>query len=206
MFNKRKASCICSGSGERFFCSEKERSESQPLTSDRLNDLLGVSSPVFLCIGTDRIIGDSLGPMVGSMLERESCGQIPVFGTLQKPVHAMNLHQISEQIKKKHPDRMVIAVDASLGHYKEIGSVYVRSGALRPGAGVSKNLPAAGDISITGIAAPDSQQPYLSLQTARLSTIAAMAETICACILYVTKQVPHEQYMLCFPGSRRNSE
>ncbi len=139
--------------------------------------------PVILCIGTDRIIGDSLGPMVGSMLQKESGGILPVYGTLQHPVHALNLNQINDQIKKKHPDRIVIAIDASLGDRHEVGSVYVRSGGLHPGAGVSKTLPSTGDISITGIAAPDSRQPYLALQTARLSTIAAMAEVICTCIM-----------------------
>lgn len=159
--------------------------KSIPLTADRLHTFLAAASPVILCIGTDRIIGDSLGPMVGSMLQKETAGALPVFGTLQNPVHAMNLRQIKEEIKKKHPDRLILAVDASLGHYKEIGSVYIRSGGLYPGAGVSKNLPVTGDISITGIAAQDSQQPYLSLQTARLSTIAGMAEQICCCILRV---------------------
>ena len=46
---------------------------SYPLRSDHLRNLienLSVSdhAPVILCVGTDRIIGDSLGPMVGTML------------------------------------------------------------------------------------------------------------------------------------------
>ena len=160
---------------------------SVPLSPDTLHNCLPPFSsvPVILCIGTDRIIGDSLGPMAGSMILRESNGRIPVFGTLHDPVHAMNLRQTEEEIKKKHSNRMIIAVDASLGSPKEIGSVYVRCGGLHPGAGVSKNLPSTGDIAITGITAADSHQPYLSLQTARLSTIASMAETICSCILRV---------------------
>ena len=48
-------------------------------------------APVLLCIGSDRVTGDSLGPMVGSPLEERYKKSIPVFGTLKMPVHALNL-------------------------------------------------------------------------------------------------------------------
>ena len=145
-------------------------------------------SPVILCIGTDRIIGDSLGPITGSILSyKTETGQIScrlsVYGTLAAPVHALNLNETLQEIKKKHPHCPVIAVDASLGSLSHIGTTYVRSGCIRPGAGVCKRLPSAGDIAITGIAAADSTHPYLSLQTARLSVIAQMADYISQCIL-----------------------
>ena len=58
-------------------------------------------------------------------------------------------------------------------------------GCLYPGAGVCKNLPGVGDIAITGIANSESTRPFLDLQTARLSTVSAMADRICGCILDV---------------------
>lgn len=158
-----------------------------PLCPDRLRRLLdetgSCGAPVILCIGTDRLIGDCLGPFLGTLLERTAEDRLPVYGTLSDAVHALNLPDIYAQIKKKHPHRAVIAVDASLGSPEHIGSVFVRSGSLRPGAGVRKTLPEAGDISITGIVGACDSQPYLNLQTVRLSTIAAMAEEICSCIL-----------------------
>lgn len=141
------------------------------------------TAPVILCIGTDRIIGDSLGPLVGTLLKKCAAHDFPVYGTLEDTVHALNLRDILPQIKKTHPGRTVIAIDASLGPAAEVGSVFIRPGSLRPGAGVSKRLPAAGDLAITGIAGTEGQQPYLSLQTARLSTIMEMAEQIRDCIL-----------------------
>lgn len=140
-------------------------------------------APVILCVGTDRVIGDCLGPLVGTTLERAAKGQLPVYGTLQNTVHALNLPETISQIKKKHPDRIIIAVDASLGDAKQIGTVFIRPGCLRPGAGVFKKLPEIGDISITGIANSESSRPYLDLQTARLSTVSAMADVISSCIL-----------------------
>ncbi|MFR8547165.1 MAG: spore protease YyaC [Lachnospiraceae bacterium] len=139
--------------------------------------------PVILCIGTDRIIGDCLGPLAGSMIKKAAGEHLPVYGTLEHTVHALNLSAISQEIKKKHHGQIMIAVDASLGSYEHIGSVFVRPGCLRPGAGVRKKLPGVGDIAITGIANGESSSPYLDLQTARLSTISRMAEMICDCIL-----------------------
>ena len=140
-------------------------------------------TPVILCIGTDRIIGDCLGPLVGTTLERTVKDQLPIYGTLQHTVHALNLPDTISQIKKKHPNRIVIAVDASLGDPNQVGGIFIRPGHLRPGAGVFKKLPEIGDISITGIANSESSQPYLDLQTARLSTVSAMADIICHCIV-----------------------
>ncbi|MCD7954195.1 MAG: spore protease YyaC [Lachnospiraceae bacterium] len=141
--------------------------------------------PVVLCIGTDRIIGDCLGPLTGSLLMERADRSLDVYGTLQSTVHACNLEKTLFQIKKEHPTSTVIAVDASLGRRCRPGSVFVRAGSLKPGMGVSKNLPEAGDISITGIAGTQGSQPWLTLQTVRLSMIMAMAEEICECILEV---------------------
>ena len=184
-----------------------ESLHSVPLTPSVLRHLLTEintvsASPVILCIGTDRIIGDSLGPVTGSILTYRISGRsalselsdrIFVYGTLSAPVHALNLDETLREIKKKHPYYPVIAVDASLGSLPYIGTAYVRSGCIQPGAGVRKRLPAAGDIAITGIAAADSTHPYLSLQTARLSVITRMAEYISQCILDACTSVPDFQ-------------
>ena len=112
-----------------------------------------VLSPVILCIGTDRLIGDSLGPLTGSLLQRAHC-PLPVYGTLAQPVHALNLADFLAEIRRMHPNRPVIAIDASLGPDSRIGCLTLRPHGLQPGAGVHKRLAPAGDISITGITGP----------------------------------------------------
>ena len=76
------------------------------------------SELVFLCIGSDRVTGDCLGPYIGHQLlehlNTDTHG-VYVYGTLKSPVHALNLSRISRQIKILHPEGLVIAVDASLG-------------------------------------------------------------------------------------------
>jgi len=45
---------------------------------------------IVVCIGTDRAIGDALGPLVGTML-KNSDFKYPVYGTLDSPIHALNI-------------------------------------------------------------------------------------------------------------------
>ena len=120
---------------------------------------------VFLCIGSDRVTGDCLGPYIGHLLTPHETGHIFVYGTLSSPVHALNLEKISSLIKKFHPHALVIAIDASLGQKKHLGYVTIGNGALYPGAGVQKNLPPVGDIHITGIVNTAGLMEHLTLQT-----------------------------------------
>ena len=145
--------------------------ESIPLCPDSLLLLLGScrtsfsrksGRPVILCIGTDRLIGDSLGPITGSFLLRYGC-PCPVYGTLMQPVHALNLDVQSSIIRKHHPNSPVLAIDASLGPCSRIGALSLHPYGLQPGSGVHKHLPHTGDISITGITNSESLHPYLAL-------------------------------------------
>lgn len=48
---------------------------------------------ILVCIGTDRSTGDALGPLVGTKLEQVGITNFQVFGTLDEPVHALNLEE-----------------------------------------------------------------------------------------------------------------
>lgn len=111
----------------------------------------GQSDLVFLCIGTELVNGDSLGPLVGYQLCRKTSSRISVYGTLHDPIHALNLERRVNEIKRKHPGSCIIAIDASFGSRRHLGSVLIQTGPLYPGLGVNKNLPPVGDVSITGI-------------------------------------------------------
>ena len=71
--------------------------------------------PVFVCIGSDRVTGDSLGPLVGTRLQYADNFTLPVYGTLDFPIHALNLKDAMRSIKYFHPYNPIIAIDASLG-------------------------------------------------------------------------------------------
>ena len=133
---------------------------------------------VFLCIGSDRITGDCLGPYIGHLLHPHESPRIFVYGTLSDPVHALNLEKSSRLIGQLHPHALVIAIDASLGQKKHLGYVTIGNGALYPGAAVHKKLPPVGHIHITGIVNTAGMLEQLTLQPTRLSTVISNAEQI----------------------------
>lgn len=130
---------------------------------------------VVLCIGTDRSIGDALGPLVGSHLEGAVPERVTVLGTLDKPVHAGNLAETLDWVGRSFRRPFVLAVDACLGRSESVGVLSVGAGSLRPGAGVSKVLPAAGDLYLTGVVNVGGFMEYFVLQNTRLSLVMRMA-------------------------------
>lgn len=134
--------------------------------------------PVFVCIGSDRVTGDSLGPLVGTSLFQADLFPYPVYGTLDYPIHALNLKDAMRFIKRSHPGSPVIAIDASLGTKRHQNYITISTGSICPGAGVDKKLMEVGDISITGIINISGQYSQLILQSTRLSTVIMLADCI----------------------------
>lgn len=132
---------------------------------------------IVLCIGTDKYIGDCLGPLTGSLLLKKDFNT-KVFGTLKNPVHAMNIKSVATEIQKNYKDHSIIAIDACLGIKEYIGSIQVKPGAIHPGKGVGKKLPPVGDLSIVGIVETSENSSILPLYNIRLGLIMEMAEVI----------------------------
>lgn len=146
--------------------------------------------PVILCIGTDRSTGDALGPLVGQRLRKDLGHRAVILGTLDTPVHAGNLLDALDTVETSYKRSPIIAIDACLGQAENVGTLTVGKGTLRPGAGVNKNLPAVGDIFITGTVNVGGMMEYLVLQNTRLSLVMRMAETICSGIEGVFYSAP----------------
>lgn len=163
------------------------------------------SELVFLCIGSDKITGDSLGPYIGYKLTQHAAHNFSVYGTLSTPVHALNLARTISQIKKKHPDALVIAIDASLGQKKHLGYVTIGNGALYPGAGVQKELPPVGDIYITGIVNVSGMMEQFTLQTTSLSTVITLADTITQGILNILRPAQSKR-TLPYSGFKKSAD
>ena len=147
----------------------------------------GKEGVVILCIGTDRSTGDSLGPLIGYKLKEKQVSRAEILGTLDRPVHAMNLEEYMEVLKEDYPNHVIVAVDASVGNLEHIGYVTLGKGALKPGLGVSKELRAVGDIFITGIVGGCGSYDPLMLQSIRLSVVMRLADCISESIYLVEK-------------------
>ncbi len=138
---------------------------------------------VVVCIGSDRVTGDSLGPLVGYKLEKQNLTGIHIYGTLDRPVHALNLQETVDNLTTAHPDAFIIAIDASLGNDDHVGYITVGKGSLHPGAGVHKNLPPVGNLFITGIVDASGSADQLALHTTRLSSVMNLADCIVSGII-----------------------
>lgn len=143
---------------------------------------------VFLCIGSDRYIGDSLGPLIGSMLQENEISH-PVYGTLEDPVHAFNLKIVLKDIYKKRDNPLLISIDASLGEKEQVGDVLFNEGPLVPGKALEKMLPEVGDYHFQGIV--NYLDPFPSsqfLNDTRLHTVMKLAKLITQIILDSNKE------------------
>lgn len=141
------------------------------------------TNTIIVCIGTDKFIGDCLGPLVGTFLEEKNF-PLPVYGTIESPIHALNLKDRMDEIYKLHPDANIIGIDACLGDDSSIGDIHVRNTPIYPGKGVGKILPEVGKSSIVGIVGSlDDSVPFTS-KSIRLHFIMEMAQIISLSILY----------------------
>ncbi len=135
--------------------------------------------PVIVCVGSDLAIGDSLGPIAGSMLKYKTQGlNVFLYGTLATPVTAKEIRYLRSFLKETHAGSPIIAVDAAVGERGDIGLIKLSDKPLLPGAGANKKLGAVGDISIMGIVAEKSVANYGLLNTTRLNLVYSMSEII----------------------------
>lgn len=136
-------------------------------------------APIFICIGSDRHILDCFGPLVGTMI-KEVAPHLEVYGTLEGPIHARNLVTKIALIKRQHPGRLEIAIDASVGMEADIGAIKLRRGSLVPGKALAKRLPAIGHLSLVGIVGSRlDHRSMRAINAGSLSHVYAMARVVC---------------------------
>ncbi len=133
--------------------------------------------PILICVGSDMILGDSLGPLVGTLLKRKNINSY-IYGTLNFPITAKEVEYAKKYIKQMHPDSIVIAIDAAVGNNDDVGLIRVINKGLKPGLGVDKNLGVIGDASIIGIVAEKTSGNYNLFNLTRLNLVFKMAEKI----------------------------
>ena len=148
---------------------------------------------VFLCIGSDRATGDSLGPIIGYKLQQRRFSSAYVYGTLENPVHAKNLGDVIRQIHDTFDHPFIVAIDASLGIASHIGYFTLGAGSLKPGAGVGKELPQVGNLYVTGIVNLSGFLENSLLQTTRLHTVMDLADKISMGICYCLTKLEQEK-------------
>ena len=85
------------------------------------------SQLIFLCIGTDKVMGDSFGPLVGYKLKYLYKNQenIKVIGSLDNIICIHNISKIINYIENKYKKSFVIAIDAAISNKMDLGKILV---------------------------------------------------------------------------------
>lgn len=135
---------------------------------------------VIVCVGTNRYTWDALGPMVGSRLSERFEGNrnIQIYGTLENPVHALNLQKTIAHISKLHSKAYIIAVDACLGQFYKIGTLQLVEEPLYPGSSLDKQLPPIGHIHLKGIINNHSALNHKVMEHTSLTFVGEMSAVI----------------------------
>ena len=138
---------------------------------------------VYMCIGTEKVFSDSLGPRVGSLLNENMLFPAFVYGLRERNITAENLLYSYNFIKALHPNSKVVVIDAAVGSNEQIGKIQLCDGGIIPGAATNKNLPVVGDVGIVGIVAEKGMSDFYTLNSAKDKLVSRVAEFIAEAIL-----------------------
>lgn len=175
---------------------DEKNNEMKKLTRASLEQLMLQADKeiVFLCIGSDLAIVDSVGPLIGTMLEENNL-PYRVYGTLKAPVHALNLETTLKEIHQGLGEHLLIVLDACIGQEEEIGQVFLKTGPLYPGKAIGNPLPPVGDfhlIAVVNCHDRDTYEHYLT--DTRLFTIYDMAKRTSELILTAAQDIQEKQF------------
>lgn len=132
---------------------------------DKMLPLPGVEV-TYLCIGSDLSTGDCFGPLTGTLIS--GLGVKNVVGTLDAPVHAKNMEEKLLQVPRDHH---IVAIDATMGYYRDVGNLNFIMGPIRPGAAMNRDLPQVGHTSVVFNAAPYGLANFLVISCASFNKV-----------------------------------
>lgn len=137
-----------------------------------------------LCVGTPGIMGDRLGPTVGSLLRGMSVS-IPVYGTVEKPVHGLNLREWVKHTRRMSP---VLVIDSAVSRKHRVGTICAGRGKVKARSGIDDNdhIP-VGDLYITGVVAEEQGISLLNLiavNSCPAEIVEGMAQRIAEVLAY----------------------
>lgn len=148
--------------------------------------LLRKEKPVFLCVGTEKIIADSMGAMVGEILKKKYKINGYVYGDFENNITARNLKNTVEKIKSTHPYSPIVLIDGILGDSDEVGQIKFYPYGAIPGGEFNEGV-LVGDFSILAVVDTKGIAGLNLLNSVRLSSIVNMAEFVAESIFRAYK-------------------
>lgn len=142
---------------------------------------------VVVCIGTEKVVTDSLGPRVGSLLNENLDAPLFVYGLQGANITAQNLPIAISWIKRLHPSSRLLVIDAAVGEANQVGKVQLVVGDIAPGAATNKQLDRIGDISIVGIVADKNMADFYDNSVEQSILVERLSQFIATVIIMASK-------------------
>ena len=129
---------------------------------------------VVVCIGTTKVMGDSVGPKVGDILKAGNIGCY-VYGDSIGNINACKLDIYEHLLRACHAGDIVIAVDAALGDKEDVGKIKVVGKGLRPGKALGRKGNRIGDIGVLAVVGERAEDNFSTLASSGAAFIDSMA-------------------------------
>lgn len=107
----------------------------------------GKDEIIIINIGTDKCTGDCFGPFVGSLLESQN-SKFKIYGTLENPIHSLNLKEKMSNIYDLHTNAFIICVDASVSKSCYLNYTYLVNDSIKPRSALTEETMSIGNISV----------------------------------------------------------
>lgn len=164
--------------------------------ANRGEDMQIFSNIVILCVGSSKIVGDSLGPIVGQKLTRllENKKEIAIYGNMLETLNLKNATKIIEQINKKYELPFIIVVDAALGKKEFIENIIINTGKICIGSAGEKCIECESHIYIKGIVGEyknNLEQNRITLLNVKRNRIQKLANQITYEIYKLTEKIKY---------------
>ena len=151
------------------------------------DQLKSMGTTVVVCIGTEKVVADSLGPRVGTLLNENLTKPLYVYGLEGANIHAQNLTRAVDIVKRLHPNAKVLVVDAAVGDDWQVGKVQLIKGNIAPGAATNKQLGLIGDIGIVGIVSNKDMADFYQNSAEKSILVENLSQFIARAILVASK-------------------
>lgn len=127
--------------------------EKNKMTKDGREVMQKFSNIVILCVGTNKLMGDSVGPIVGQKLTRllNNKDNIKIYGSMKQTLNLKNAKQILEEINNQYTKPFIITIDAALGPKERIETIFISNGKIKIGGALGHEIEYFSHINIKAI-------------------------------------------------------
>lgn len=149
---------------------------------------------IFLCIGTNMIIGDSFGPIVGTILKKSLAtnNNVKVIGDLDNILTYNRIEKDLMYIKKKYKHNLIIVLDSALSSKSNIGRVFIQNRGLKYAEALKKCNHVIGNISIKAVVGEnvdDNIENFINLTDVSVEKIKSMSSLVSNGIIEVINTI-----------------